>query len=266
MSHQPHSLVNSVKEFTAYIILCNISEDFKTLKSGVVTTEVCVKNTLAGGGTLKEILFGLFEKISIFLQHGRRVKIVTRKLLLIPEQCPLFLCIHVQSTVNYPSLGSLPVGWLVAPQAQRQWAWTLEGLFSSQPAAVRNTAHSFQDQSCQIWLLQGYLDASVWIPPQLGWVCEFVEAVHRASLDVMLHPSSYAHSGIGWFVDSSWLQFRAKSPIETLSLFDPDITPCTIHPKKSYSIPSPAITKSQPSLFHTSPLPNSSLQKNIPRT
>lgn len=49
MSQQPHSLVNSVKEFTAYIILCNINEDSKTLKSGVVTTEACIKNKWGGG-------------------------------------------------------------------------------------------------------------------------------------------------------------------------------------------------------------------------
>ena len=106
------------------------------------------------------------------------------------------------------------------------------------------------------WLLQGYLEASLWRPPQLGWVCEFAETLHRANLDVMPQPSSYAHSSVRWSADrSSWLclrQFRADSLPETLSLVNPNLIPCTILPKKSYSIPLPAFFPS--SVIYHSPL------------
>lgn len=82
-----------------------------------------------------------------FLQHGRRVNIITKKLLLILKQCSFSLHPHIVSS-KLSLLGSLPACCSVAPQ--RQWAWTQEGLLAH-AQHWENTVHSFQDKICQIW-------------------------------------------------------------------------------------------------------------------
>ena len=89
------------------------------------------------------------------------------------------------------------------------------------------------------------------------WVCW---STAQSQPGCMPHPSSYVHSSVRWSADrSNWLcvrQFRADSIPETLSLVNPDLTLCTILPKKILQYPFTCIFPilcyiSQPSISHT---------------
>jgi len=114
MSQQTHSLVNSVKEFTAYTIFLNGNEDSKQpLKFRVVTVEACIKKTNTGWGGEK-IIWATAKYFS-FLQHGRRVDKAA------PANSGTMLLFSAFTYIvssKLSLLGSLPVCCVAAPQRQ----------------------------------------------------------------------------------------------------------------------------------------------------